>query len=195
RLERLQIEVDAVEVLRDRNRALTETQRLLKAAIDDLRTDIDERLEKHRDQPIFQELLRMDDDPELGREPTRLFPGTEELKLEELAADLQHRIGLDLDGARPNLYYRAEDVRAFLGGLAMSRLHIVQGISGIGKSSLPRAFAEAVGGFCETISVQAGWRDRNDLFGYFNAFERRYYELPFPQAIYKAATRQWCDRV
>lgn len=194
-LGRLQIEVDSVEILRDRNTALLQNQRLLKAAIDDLRTDIDERLDKHRDQPVFPEMLRMDDDPELKQGPSRLFPGSEQIDLREFAEDLRQRIGLDLNGERPELYYREEDVRAFLGGLAMSRLHIVQGISGIGKSSLPRAFADAVGGFCETVSVQAGWRDRNDLFGYFNAFERRYYELPFTQAIYKAQTPQWRDRV
>ena len=38
----------------------------------------------------------------------------------------------------------------------MSRLHLLQGISGIGKSSLPRAFADAIGGLCKTVSVQAG---------------------------------------
>jgi hypothetical protein len=43
--------------------------------------------------------------------------------------------------------------------------------------------------------VQAGWRDRNDLFGYFNAFERRYYELALAQAVYRAATPQWRDRI
>lgn len=195
RLDRLMIEVDRVESLRDRNTALQETQRLLKAALDDLRSDIDERLEKHRDQPVFPEMLRMDEDAELQLEPPRLFPGSEEIDLREFAADLQHRVGLDQDGERPELYYREQDIRAFLAGLAMSRLHIIQGISGIGKSSLPRAFANAVGGYCETVSVQAGWRDRNDLFGYFNAFERRYYELPFAQALYRAATPQWRDRI
>ena len=195
RLGRLQIEVDSVEILRDRNVALNENQRLLKGAIDQVRTDIDQLLDKSGDHPTFPEMLRMDDDPELAKEPIRFFPGSEDLKLDEFTADLQHRMGLDSNGERPKLYYRLEDVRAFLGGLAMSRLHVVQGISGIGKSSLPRAFADAVGGFCDTVSVQAGWRDRNDLFGYFNAFERRYYELPFPQTVYKAQTPQWRDRV
>jgi len=195
RLERLMIEVDKVESLRDRNTALLETQRLLKAALDDLRSDIDERLEKHRDQPVFPEMLRMDDHPDLKQAPSRLYPGTEGIDLRAFAADLRHRIGLDTEGKRPQLYYREEDIRAFLAGMAMSRLHIIQGISGIGKSSLPRAFADAVGGFCETVSVQAGWRDRNDLFGYFNSFERRYYELPFAQAAYRAATPQWRDRI
>src|SRR5581483_6962105 len=123
RLDRLMIEVDKVESLRDRNTALQETQRLLKAALDDLRADIDERLDKHRDQPVFPEMLRMDQDAALKEVPARLFPGSEEINLGEFAADLRHRIGLDLDGQRPKLFYREEDIRAFLAGLAMSRLH------------------------------------------------------------------------
>lgn len=195
RLGRLLIEVDQVESLRDRNTALNASHELLKSALDDLRTDLDERLNKNREQPVFPEMFRMDEDAELAQPPSRLFRGTDGLDLREFAEDLRHRVGFDPDGERPELYYRKEDIRAFLGGLAMSRLHIIQGISGIGKSSLPRVFAHAVGGFCRNVAVQAGWRDRNDLFGYFNSFERRYYELPITQALYRAATPQWHDRV
>jgi hypothetical protein len=196
RLGRLQIEVDAIEILRDRNKALLENQRLLEAAIDDLRKDIDERLDKHRDQPIYPEMLSMDADHELNEPMSHLYPGSEGIDLSDFSEDLRHRIGSILNGnGGPELYYSPQDVRAFLGGLAMSKLHLLQGISGIGKSSLPRAFAEAVGGFCETISVQAGWRDKNDLFGYFNAFENRFYESNFVQAMYRAQSPKWQHRL
>lgn len=195
RLGRLQIEVDAIEILRDRNKALLENQRLLEAAIDDLRKDIDERLDKHRDQPIYPEMLSMDADHELNESLTHFYPGSEGVDLTEFSEDLRHRIGSISNGnGGPELYYSDEDIRAFLGGLAMSKLHLLQGISGIGKSSLPRAFAGAVGGFCETISVQAGWRDKNDLFGYYNAFENRYYESNFVQAMYRAQSPRWQHR-
>lgn len=194
RLGRLQIEVDAIEILRDRNKALLENQRLLEAAIDDLRKDIDERLDKHRDQPIYPEMLSMDADHELNEQLTHFYPGSEGIDLAAFSDDLRHRIGSISNGNGPELYYSPEDIRAFLGGLAMSKLHLLQGISGIGKSSLPRAFAEAVGGFCETISVQAGWRDKNDLFGYYNAFENRYYESNFVQAMYRAQSPKWQHR-
>lgn len=193
-LGRLQIEVDALEILRDRNRALLENQRLLKAAVDDLTDDIDKRLDQHRDQPIYPEMLRMDEDSDLNTSPTHFFPGSDDLDLKQFSEDLRHRIGAISNGNGPELYYRPQDIRAFVGGLAMSRLHLLQGISGIGKSSLPRAFAEAVGGFCETVSVQAGWRDKNDLFGYHNAFENKYYESTFLKAMYKAQTPKWNGR-
>ena len=76
----------------------------------------------------------------------------------------------------------------------MSRLHILQGISGTGKTSLPIAFARAVGGGCEIISVQAGWRDKGDLIGHFNAFEKKFYEQATLQALYKAQCPTYADR-
>ena len=50
-----------------------------------------------------------------------------------------------------------------------------------------------MGGFCQDIAVQAGWRDRDDLLGHFNAFERRFYEKDCLQALYKAQTPHWQD--
>ncbi len=76
----------------------------------------------------------------------------------------------------------------------MSRLHILQGISGTGKTSLPIAVARAIGAGMELIEVQAGWRDRHDLIGHFNEFERRYYESEFLQALYKAGCPEYADR-
>jgi hypothetical protein len=36
------------------------------------------------------------------------------------------------------------------------------------------------------VEVQAGWRDRYDLFGYYNTFERTYHESKFLKALYMA---------
>ena len=81
----------------------------------------------------------------------------------------------------------------------MSRLHILQGISGTGKTSLPLAFARAMGdrqaSNCKLIEIQAGWRDRQDLIGYFNAFEGRFYETDFFKAIYEAQTPLYRDQI
>ena len=76
----------------------------------------------------------------------------------------------------------------------MSRLHILQGISGTGKTSLAKAFARAVGGGVKTISVQAGWRDKGDLIGHFNAFEKKFYEQETLQALYEAQSPAYSDR-
>jgi len=88
------------------------------------------------------------------------------------------------------LYYSEQDIRAFLGGIAMSKLHILQGISGTGKTSFPTAFARALGRRgrenYKLVEVQAGWRDRQALIGYYNSFERKFYETEFLTALYEA---------
>jgi hypothetical protein len=133
----------------------------------------------------------MDELDNLQREPELML--TEMSSLEEFADDLRHRIGYDPE-TQKELYYTERDVRSFLGGLAMSQLVLLQGISGTGKTSLPLSFARAVGGGTEVVSVQAGWRDKHDLLGHFNSFEKRFYERDFLQALYRAQTPAFADR-
>ena len=65
------------------------------------------------------------------------------VNLERFVNDVRHRIA-DNRTTGKSLYYSERDLRCFLGGLAMSRLHLLQGISGTGKTSLPIAFARAI---------------------------------------------------
>jgi MoxR-like ATPase len=83
-----------------------------------------------------------------------------------------------------------------MAGLSSSRLHLLQGISGTGKTSLPREFFKALGGewAAQIIEVQAGWRDKDDLFGYYNAFEKRFAESEFTKALYRALLPANADR-
>ena len=75
--------------------------------------------------------------------------------LKKFSVELQHRIAQAEEGA--TLHFRLEDIQLLIAGLAISQLHIFQGISGTGKTSLAKAFAKAVGGHCIDIAVQAGW--------------------------------------
>jgi 5-methylcytosine-specific restriction endonuclease McrBC GTP-binding regulatory subunit McrB len=59
---------------------------------------------------------------------------------------------------------------------------------------LAKAFAKAMGGHCTDIAVQAGWRDRDDLLGHYNAFEKRFYERDCLQGLYRAQTNAYKDR-
>lgn len=112
--------------------------------------------------------------------------------LAHFCSELQHRIAVSEKGTK--LYFDIHDVRLLVSGLSMSQLHIFQGMSGTGKTSLAKAFAKAVGGFCTDISVQAGWRDRDDLIGHYNAFEKRFYEKDCLQGLYRAQTDPYSDR-
>lgn len=88
------------------------------------------------------------------------------------------------------LYYKADDIRAYLAGMAVSRLIILQGISGTGKSSLPRVFAEAISGFDRLIPVESSWRDRNELLGYYNDFNKKFNAKTFTIELYRSCKEQ-----
>ena len=88
--------------------------------------------------------------------------------------------------SRLHLFYTAEDIAAFIAGLGMSKLTILQGMSGTGKTSLPKIFAEALFSNCEIVEVESSWRDKNELLGYYNEFSKTYTPKKFTQALYKA---------
>lgn len=86
-----------------------------------------------------------------------------------------------------HLSYSLEDIATFVAGLGSTRLSILQGMSGTGKTSLPKIFAKAIYGNCEIIEVESSWKDKNELLGYYNEFSERYTPKKFTQALYKAA--------
>lgn len=86
-----------------------------------------------------------------------------------------------------NMYYTPETLRAFVSGMACSHFIILEGLSGTGKTSLPKFFAEYVGTEICFTSVQASWRDRSDILGYYNDFVGKFKETPFLRALYRAS--------
>ena len=89
--------------------------------------------------------------------------------------------------SRLHLSYSAPDIAAFIAGLGSTRLTILQGMSGTGKTSLPKIFCEAIYGECAIVEVESSWRDKHELLGYYNEFSRTYTPKKFTQALYKAA--------
>lgn len=85
-----------------------------------------------------------------------------------------------------HLYYDLDTIRIFISGLHTSHLLLLEGLSGTGKSSLPRYFAKYVNGKVTFLAVQATWRDRTNLLGYFNDFSKTYNETEFLSALYEA---------
>ncbi len=84
------------------------------------------------------------------------------------------------------LYYKSEMVRIFLSGLASTKLIILQGISGTGKTSLAYAWGKFLKHDSCVASVQPSWRDRTELFGYFNEFTKKFNETEVLKTIYEA---------
>ena len=177
------------EVLRDRVTSLESQRQLLHKAHEQIRSEIDDLLSRTEARSPFPACTAMDEDSMLqSSESTSDDVGD----LKEFVKDLQHRIASDPEHPEP-LYYTPADLRSFVGGLAMSRLVLLQGISGTGKTSLPMAFARAVGTTAAVIKVQAGWRDPQDLVGHYNTFEKRFDEKELLQALYRAGTQRYRD--
>lgn len=86
------------------------------------------------------------------------------------------------------LYYDERTIRTFIAGFASSRLMILEGLSGTGKSSLPRAFADFMGSQTKEVFVQSSWKDRNDLLGFYNDFKKQYKETEFLKYLYMATS-------
>lgn len=87
------------------------------------------------------------------------------------------------------LYYTPEIVRRFVAGMAASKLLILEGISGTGKTSLPYSFSRYLTNPATIVSVQPSFRDRTELLGYFNEFSKRFNETEFLRALYEANYR------
>lgn len=89
-----------------------------------------------------------------------------------------------------HLYYTPEIIRRYIAGMASSKLLILEGISGTGKTSLPYAFGHFVDNPATIISVQPSYRDKTELFGYFNEFSKRFNETEFLRAVYEGDWRK-----
>ena len=88
-----------------------------------------------------------------------------------------------------HLYYTPEIVRRFVAGMAASKLLILEGISGTGKTSLPYSFSRYLGNPSTIVSVQPSFRERSELLGYFNEFSKKFNETEFLRALYEANYR------
>ena len=84
------------------------------------------------------------------------------------------------------LYYELDMIRYFVAAMGTARIIILQGISGTGKTSLPYAFGKFVQKDTSLVSVQPSWRERTELYGYYNEFTKKYSETDFLRAIYEA---------
>lgn len=101
--------------------------------------------------------------------------------LEELCENFRN-----FAASRLRLYYKIDLIRVFIAGLASSKLVILQGISGTGKTSLAYAWGKFLCNDSCVAAVQPSWRDRTELLGYFNEFTKKFNETKFLEALYIA---------
>ena len=83
------------------------------------------------------------------------------------------------------LYYDLEIVKQVFASFGAAKMLILQGISGTGKTSLPYALGQYIENPSLICSVQPSWRDRTELFGYYNDFTKKYTETEFLKTLYE----------
>ena len=104
-----------------------------------------------------------------------------EITLEELCVKFRA-----FAASKLHLYYDLSLIRHFIASMGTVRIIILQGISGTGKTSLPYAFGKFVNNDSTVVSVQPAWRERTELYGYFNEFTSKYTETEFLRAVYES---------
>ncbi|MBI4882235.1 MAG: AAA family ATPase [Planctomycetes bacterium] len=88
--------------------------------------------------------------------------------------------------ADSGLVFAPRTLHAFHTALKVSRespLLVLAGISGTGKSALPRRYAEAMGMHFLNIAVQPGWDSPMDLLGFYNHLEGRFKPTELTRAL------------
>ena len=122
-------------------------------------------------------LTRVDNEMEQYEDPMY----DDDLSLEEICDRFRN-----FNCSRMGLYYEPKIIRLFISAFGCTRLLILQGISGTGKTSLPYSFGKFTQNDVEIAAVQPSWRDRTELFGYFNEFTKRFNETEILKRLYEA---------
>ena len=154
--------------------------KLLELQKNELQNELDRNIEAYRDRQgkIFANLSEIDEE--------ECYDYPEYSGIQNLKTLCERFRGYMANRPHNPLYYEESIIRTFIAGFASSRITILEGLSGTGKSSLPQAFAEFMGSKTIKVPVQSSWTDRNDLLGFYNDFKKQYKETPFLKALYRA---------
>ena len=106
----------------------------------------------------------------------------DEITLEEFCNDFRNFASYKL-----KLYYDIKDIRRFIAGLAVTKILILQGMSGTGKTSLAFAFGEFLKNKTVVVPIQPMWKERTDLIGYYNEFTKKFNETTLLYKMYEAS--------
>lgn len=97
---------------------------------------------------------------------------------------------INYSASRLKLYYSRQTIALFFSALATSKVIILEGISGTGKTSLPYAMGKFFKHDTSIVSVQPSWRDKAEIIGFLNEFTKRFNETDFLKALYEASYRE-----
>ncbi len=93
---------------------------------------------------------------------------------------------MDYNAEQLKLYYSISDIRKFIASLAVSKIMILQGMSGTGKTSIAVAFGKYINNLSTVVPVQPMWKEKSDLLGYYNEFTGKFNETTILKKLYEA---------
>src|SRR5690554_1302837 len=131
----------------------------------------------------FVKLIAVDEKYDYKPLVTNMKPA-DMLTLEELVTRF-----INFSASRLGLYYDKKIIANYFAGMASSKILILEGISGTGKTSLPYAMGQFFDNPASIISVQPSWRDRSEMIGYLNEFTKRFNETDFLSDLYETTYR------
>ena len=88
------------------------------------------------------------------------------------------------------LYYDISDIRRLIAGMSVTRLILLQGMSGTGKTSLAYALGQFIQNESVVVPIQPMWKERSDMIGYFNEFTKKFNETTLLRKMYEAGYRK-----
>ena len=138
---------------------------------------------KSKNGPRFNMLNRIDE--EFSSQNSEQIKFDDSVTLEQFCEQFRN-----FSAAHEHRYYRIEDIRRFVAGLGVSKLIILQGMSGTGKTSLAYAMGQFLQNDSVVVPVQPMWKERSDMIGYFNEFTKRFNETNLLRKMYEAGYSQ-----
>ena len=118
-------------------------------------------------------------DQKMEKKPQVIFNNS--ITLKELCTQFRN-----FAASKLHLYYEESDIRQFIAGMSVSRILVMQGMSGTGKTSLAYAFGEFLNNHSTIVPIQPMWKERTDLIGYYNEFTKKFNETVLLQKMYEA---------
>ena len=102
---------------------------------------------------------------------------------------------VNFSASRLNLYYEVDTIRQFFAALATSKIVLIEGLTGAGKTCLPHAVGCYFNRQPLIIPITTSWRDRSDFIGYYDELKNQYVETDYLAEMYVAGYRQEPDLI
>lgn len=174
-------EKNAILTLKSSDLGLPMNRRSVTGTLAKLNEEEDEMLEEQTSR--FTKLIAVDETYHMQVLQTNMTE-SDMLNLNQLVDRF-----INFAASQLKLFYSPKIVSIFFAGMGSSKIIILEGISGTGKTSLPYSMGKFFNNDTSIISVQPSWRDRAEMIGYLNEFTKKFNETDFLKSIYEATYR------